>query len=115
VLPTPGQTFRPDPPKNSAAGEKIRPLQNLLINANITVFYTLFHSAKETNNQRYQEMKCTFLQIFELFYMNNHLQKSSARFRPFLAFLKKIRPPIFPAAQIFLGPLLSSAAEISAP
>jgi hypothetical protein len=24
-LPTPGQTFRPDQPKNSAAGEKIRP------------------------------------------------------------------------------------------
>jgi hypothetical protein len=36
-------------------------------------------------------------------------------FGPFLAYMKKIRLPIFPAAQIFVGPLLSYAAEISAP
>jgi hypothetical protein len=47
--------------------------------------------------------------------MNNLLQKSLAPFRPFFGILKKIRPPIFPAAQIFVGPLLSSAAEMSAP
>jgi hypothetical protein len=44
--------------------KKFGPLQNLRTNANITVFYTLFLSAKGTKNLRYQEMKCTFLQIF---------------------------------------------------
>jgi hypothetical protein len=37
---TSDQTFRPDQPKNSAAGKKFGPLQNLLTNANITVIYT---------------------------------------------------------------------------
>jgi hypothetical protein len=40
---------------------------------------------------------------------------SSQKFGSFLAYVKKIRPPIFLAAHIFLGPLLSSAAKISAP
>jgi hypothetical protein len=47
--------------------KKFGPLENILINANITVFYTLFLSAKGTKNQRYEEIKCTFLQIFKLF------------------------------------------------
>jgi hypothetical protein len=90
VFPTPDQTFRPDQTKNLAAGEKIRPpLQNLLTNADITVFYTLFLSAKRTKILRYQEMKCTFLQIFYGFYVNNHLQKSSAPFRPFFGIFKE--------------------------
>jgi hypothetical protein len=34
-------------------------------------------------------MKCTFLQIFKGFYMNNHLQKSSAPFRPFFGIFEE--------------------------
>jgi hypothetical protein len=34
-------------------------------------------------------MKCTFLQIFKLFKMNNRLQKSSAPFRPFFGIFKE--------------------------
>jgi hypothetical protein len=99
VLPTPNQTFRPDQP----LAKKFGPLQNLLKKANMTVFYTLFLSAKGTKNPRYQAMKCTSLQIgfflfiyfFLFFCMNNHLQKSSALFGFFLAYLKKIRPQKF--------------------
>jgi hypothetical protein len=64
MLPNPGQTFRPDQPKNSDAGEKFSPLQNLLTNANITVLNTLFLLVKGTKNQRYQGMKCTFLHVY---------------------------------------------------
>jgi hypothetical protein len=42
VLPTPEQTFRPDQQKIRPLAIKFGPLQNLLTNANITVFYTLF-------------------------------------------------------------------------
>jgi hypothetical protein len=53
VLPTPDQTFRTDQPNNLAAVKKFGPTQNLLKNADITVLFTLFLSAKETKNQRY--------------------------------------------------------------
>jgi hypothetical protein len=44
-----------------------------------------------------------------------HTSKSSAPFLPFfLGNLRKIQPRIFSAAEIFLGPLLRFAAEISA-
>jgi hypothetical protein len=69
--------------------KKFGPLQNFLTNANITVFYTLFLLAKGTKNQRNQEMKCTFLEIYKGFYMNYHPQKSSAPFRPFFGILKE--------------------------
>jgi hypothetical protein len=69
--------------------KKFGPLQNLLTYANITVFYTQFLSAKGSKNKKYQEVKCSSLQIFKVFYMNNHLQKSSAPFRPFFGIFKE--------------------------
>jgi hypothetical protein len=53
VLPTPDLTFRSDQPNNSAAVKKFGPTQNLLKNADITVLFTPFLSAKEIKNQRY--------------------------------------------------------------
>jgi hypothetical protein len=95
--------------------KKIGPLQNLLKNEYITVFYTLFLSAREQEIKDIRRWSVLLCRYFKVFYMKKHLQKSSAPFRPILAYYRKIRPPIFPAAQIFVGPLLSSAAEISAP
>jgi hypothetical protein len=54
VLPKPDQTFWPDQQKLLAAGEKIwLPIPNLLRNANIIVFYTLFLTGKGTKNEVY--------------------------------------------------------------
>jgi hypothetical protein len=49
------------------------------------------------------------------FYMINHFQKSSAPFRPFFGLFKENSAANFSGCTNFLGPLLSSAAEISAP
>jgi hypothetical protein len=46
VLPTPSKTFRPDQQKIRPLAKKFGPPQNLLTNANISVFNTLFLSAK---------------------------------------------------------------------
>jgi hypothetical protein len=69
--------------------KKFGPLQNLLTNASISVFYTLFLSTKGPKNQKNQKVKCISLQIFKVFYMNNHLQKSSTPFRPFFGIFKE--------------------------
>jgi hypothetical protein len=58
---TPDQTFRPVQPKIRPLVKKFGHLQNLLTNANITVYYTLFLSVKGPKNQ---EVKYTFMQIF---------------------------------------------------
>jgi hypothetical protein len=47
------QTFRPDQPKSLAAGEKFGPTHILLINANITAFYTLTLEILKTETQNY--------------------------------------------------------------
>jgi hypothetical protein len=45
VLPTPGKTFRPDQPKNSASGEKVLPpTKNILIEAYIIFSFFLSDS-----------------------------------------------------------------------
>jgi hypothetical protein len=49
---------------------------------------------------------------YQGFYVKHILQKISATFRP--SNLQKIRPRIFPAAEILFGPLLWFAAELSA-
>jgi hypothetical protein len=77
VLPTPGKLFRPNLPKNSAAGEKVRPLKGS------------FHKYCFTNNFGVKwRKKCESNQLLEQsmsansqgFYVKNILQKKFCHF-----------------------------------
>jgi hypothetical protein len=60
VLPTPDKTFRLDQPKNSAAGEKIRPPTKSLTNTDITVFLHTISLGKGTEKSKISGDKVYF-------------------------------------------------------
>jgi hypothetical protein len=72
-------------------------------------FLKLILLPKGTKNQKIHTIKLCFLQISTLFALKIMFKKSSAPFQSFWENMKKIRPPIFPAARIFIRPILSSA------
>jgi hypothetical protein len=84
------------------------------IKLSFTYYFCQLREQKLKDIRGWSVLFCRYLRLF---IWKLILKKVRPLFGPFLAYryLKKIWPPIFPAAQIFVGPLLSSAAEISAP
>jgi hypothetical protein len=118
VLPTPAKCFLPDYLKNSAAGEKIRPhtlccIVSGLIDVNKDSKGMVI-GKKAGNSADFQVFFFNVSKIFNVKTENHTPKKFGRIFCHFLSNLQKIRPRIFSAAEIFLGPLVRFAAEISA-
>jgi hypothetical protein len=108
VLPAPDKTFRPDLLKNSTAGEKKSAAKNLLMDA-----YFLYRGileilpfAKCLSRQRVPVRNLWTKHVFSAdinaFKWKKIFNKVRPLFRPFFANRKKVQPPIFPAAQVFI-------------
>jgi hypothetical protein len=103
------------PNYSARSAKKFGPTHNIHTNTNIIVLQTIYVSKVYKKFKISADDKYIFCKYLKLFVWIILLKKVRPLFGPFLSNLKKIRPPTFPAAQNFVGPLLYSAAEISAP